>query len=183
MRYSKTKSEQTRRSVLDAAAIRFREEGFAGVGVNAIASAAEVTSGAIYSQFGSKGALFDEIVDEGMQRFISGLERFKERGDKDWLAQFIAYYLGTEHVGNVGGGCGLPTLSVDVARAGEGAQAVYMERILDAVNIVSDDDRDRRATLLLLASLLGGVILARATNDEHVREDLLAAVSDLVKGS
>ncbi|NJO32900.1 MAG: helix-turn-helix transcriptional regulator [Rhodospirillales bacterium] len=68
MRYSKDHSDKTRDAVLTAAAVKFREDGFSGVGVNAIAASAQVTSGAIYSHFGSKDALFSEVVEGGRRR-------------------------------------------------------------------------------------------------------------------
>lgn len=181
MRYSKAHSAQTRRSVLDAAAVKFREDGYAAVGVNAIAAAAKVTSGAIYSQFESKDALFGDVVEEGMQRLIAGLETFKAQGDDGWLQQFVDFYLGADHVRNAGTGCGLPALSVDVSRSDDEARAVYTEHLLKAARVVSADDRHRPQALLLLSALLGAVVVSRATGDDGLRRELLGAVADLAK--
>ncbi len=173
MRYSKDHSDNTRVSVLGAAAVKFRELGYSGVGVNAIAATAEVTSGAIYSHFGSKDALFAEVVEAGMRRLTGGLERFRASGDKDWILHFIRHYLGAEHVANVGGGCGLPTLSADVARFDEDTKTAYKALLLEAAAIVSDETGDEGSALLLLASIMGAVIMARATGDDRLRQELL----------
>lgn len=183
MRYSKDHSDKTRKAVLTTAAIKFREAGFSGVGVNAIAASAQVTSGAIYSHFGSKDALFSEVVKGGMRRLIAGLERFKAGGDKDWLLDFICYYLGAEHVGNVGGGCGLPTLSADVTRIDQDTKALYRARLLEAAAVISDDKGKQAAALLLLSSLLGAVIVCRASGNDDLRQELQDALCLQVKSA
>ena len=183
MRYSKDHSDKTRKAVLTTAAIKFREAGFSGVGVNAIAASAQVTSGAIYSHFGSKDALFSEVVKGGMRRLIAGLERFKAGGDKDWPLDFICYYLGAEHVGNVGGGCGLPTLSADVTRIDQDTKALYRARLLEAAAVISDDKGKQAAALLLLSSLLGAVIVCRASGNDDLRQELQDALCLQVKSA
>jgi TetR/AcrR family transcriptional regulator, transcriptional repressor for nem operon len=183
MRYSKEHSDKTRDAVLGAAAVKFRENGFTGVGINAIAATAEVTSGAIYSQFASKDALFNEVVEAGMRRLIAGLERFKAEGGEDWVLTFIRYYLGAEHVGNVGGGCGLPTLSGDVTRSDQEAKAVYRARLLEAAAVIADKPDQKASAVLLLSSLLGAVILARASGDDDLRQGLSDALCQQAKAS
>jgi AcrR family transcriptional regulator len=48
---------------VDAGRTLFAERGYAGVGVDEIAAAADVTSGAIYHQFGNKAGLFRAVYD------------------------------------------------------------------------------------------------------------------------
>jgi TetR/AcrR family transcriptional repressor of nem operon len=45
--------------MIAAASRGFRSNGYAGIGVDGLAKAAGVTSGAFYSHFGSKDAAFD----------------------------------------------------------------------------------------------------------------------------
>jgi TetR/AcrR family transcriptional repressor of nem operon len=183
MRYSKDHSDKTRDAVLRAAAVKFREDGLSGVGVNAIAASAQVTSGAIYSHFGSKGALFSEVAESGMRRLIAGLERFKAGGDTDWLLDFIRYYLSAEHVGNVGGGCGLPTLSADVTRIDQDTKAIYRAGLLKAAAVISDDTGKQASAVLLLSSLMGAVIISRATGDDELRQELQDALCLQIKST
>ncbi|MEX0828285.1 MAG: TetR/AcrR family transcriptional regulator [Haliea sp.] len=160
---------------MDAAAVKFREKGFSGIGVDAIASHADVTTGAIYSQFQSKDALFYEVTEEGLQRLAAGLERFKESKSEDWIAQFATYYLSKEHVEAVGTGCGLPTLSIDVGRADKSAQQAFNEGLHQAASVISTDSEEQKKAMLVLATLLGAVVLARATGNDQLRRDLLEA--------
>lgn len=176
LRYSKRHSEQTRRSIIDAAAIKFRENGFSGVGVDAIASQAQVTTGAIYNQFQSKDRLFAEVVEEGLQRLVAGLEHIKEEGSEDWVAQFASYYLSKNHVASVGIGCCLPTLSFDVARADEQSKLVFTEGLEKVVGVISEEHGTPQKAMLIIASLLGSVVLARATGNGKLRDDLLQEI-------
>ncbi len=56
------KSARTRRRILDLAARLFIERGYGAVSLRDIAEAAEITKGAIYGHFRSKGQLLVEVV-------------------------------------------------------------------------------------------------------------------------
>src|SRR4051812_31553167 len=55
---------ETRRRLLDAAAAVFATRGVDGASVDAIADAADRTSGSVYAHFGSKDGLLVELLDE-----------------------------------------------------------------------------------------------------------------------
>lgn len=69
-----------RTRILGCAVAEFMEKGFAGASLRSIASAAEVTTGAIYGYFASKEALFDAVVapacDELHARYVAIQEGF-----------------------------------------------------------------------------------------------------------
>src|SRR5262245_57797500 len=56
------KSERTRRRLLDLAAELFIERGYAAVSIRDIAVAAQLTNGAVYGHFRSKGQLLVEVI-------------------------------------------------------------------------------------------------------------------------
>src|SRR5947199_10448266 len=62
MRVSKEQAAENRERILKAAARLMRERGISGVGVDALAEAAGMTHGSLYSQFGSKERLVEEAV-------------------------------------------------------------------------------------------------------------------------
>lgn len=64
--FRQTRSEITRRAILDAAASLFASKGFAATGVRDIAAEAGVNQALVSYHFGGKGALYDEILDEGV---------------------------------------------------------------------------------------------------------------------
>src|SRR5271170_2634471 len=119
MRYRPEQRGETRKRVLDAAGREFRRHGFGGIGIDGLAEAAGLTSGAFYSHFRSKSAAFRAAVAAGVQRLRLGVENFRARYGESWFDAFAAYYLGPEHRRDVAGGCALPSLSAEVARADE----------------------------------------------------------------
>ena len=54
MKVSREKAKENREKILTEAARLFREQGLAGVGVDALTKAAGLTHGSLCSQFGSK---------------------------------------------------------------------------------------------------------------------------------
>src|SRR2546429_9527245 len=60
MRVSKEQAAKNRERILEAASRLMRERGISGVGVDALANAAGMTHGSLYSQFGSKERLRGE---------------------------------------------------------------------------------------------------------------------------
>lgn len=53
---------QTRRDIIAAAGVRFREHGYAGTSMPELAAAADVAVETIYRTFGSKAGLFREVI-------------------------------------------------------------------------------------------------------------------------
>jgi len=174
VRYSSEQAEAARRRVLDAAGRAFREHGFGGVGVDGLAQAAGLTSGAFYVQFRSKAAAFRAVVTAGVERLRLGIVGFKRRGGDAWFDAFAAYYLGSAHRRDVAGGCAVPSLSAEVARAGPSVRAEYeaeLKRVAEEVAAGLGGGLPRE----LLAQLAGGVLLARAVADEALAEEIAAA--------
>ena len=56
-------SEATRAALLDTATALFAERGYAGTSLEDVASASQVTRGAVYHHFASKQALFEAVLD------------------------------------------------------------------------------------------------------------------------
>jgi AcrR family transcriptional regulator len=64
---------RTRRELLDAALRRFARDGYHGTTLDDVADDAGHTKGAVYSGFGSKGALFLALFDEVVDRRVEEL--------------------------------------------------------------------------------------------------------------
>jgi AcrR family transcriptional regulator len=67
------RSEQTRAELVEAARRVFLERGFHGASLDDISLAAGFTTGAVYSRFGGKDALFLAVLDDHIER---RLERY-----------------------------------------------------------------------------------------------------------
>jgi len=190
MRYSREHGEQTRARILAAAGRLFRERGLDGIGVDAVAAAAGVTSGAIYRSFGSKEKLFEAVVEEGVERLLRGVSRLQQADPATWPAALADWYLGADHVGDPGGGCLLPTLSPDVSRGSEAARRIVEEGLRRVALQVAARPAGGAATAdgegelppaglppdwAVLSLLVGAVLLSRAAGTGATGREILEA--------
>lgn len=184
MRYTPEQKQQTAANILAAAGSGFRLEGYGGSGVDGLARAAGVTSGAFYKHFPSKAAAFEAAVAAGLQDFQRTLEQAIADPQQDWLPALVDYYFSSEHRANLAGGCAVPGLTGEVARGSEPVRALYqqgMERLVRLLETglphLDEHERTSRAWALL-AMLSGGVQIARAVHDEAQATAIAAALRD-----
>lgn len=178
MRLRPEQSEEIRRRVLDAAGREFRRHGFGGVGVDGLAKAAGVTSGAFYGHFRSKAEAFRTVVVAGIARLRLAVEHFRGHFGAAWFDAFAAYYLGLEHRKDVAGGCAVPSLSAEVSRAGEATRADYEAELMRVAAALAEglDIEDRKEAWPLIAQLAGGVLLSRAVKSEALAQEIADSV-------
>ncbi|MBV1909383.1 MAG: TetR/AcrR family transcriptional regulator [Kangiellaceae bacterium] len=175
-----TKRELTREKIVTAASEGFRSQGFAGIGVDGIAKAAGVTSGAFYSHLGSKNGAFEAALNLGLDEVIDGVPVFQQQGGINWMEDFTDYYLGLEHRQDLARGCAMTTLSPEVVRTTEEMHEFYqskMKIIIDLmiVGIKGDSEDDRRGKAwTFIGCLIGALTLCRAVNDPNLVQ-LIAA--------
>jgi TetR/AcrR family transcriptional regulator, mexJK operon transcriptional repressor len=84
------KNLEKREAILDAAERLFAERGFDGVAIEAIAAASCVSKVTIYSNFGDKGAIFEEIVKRETERLAHDIADVGSNGTtlQDRLTRF-----------------------------------------------------------------------------------------------
>ena len=73
-----SKSEESQKRVLDAAARIFRDNGYAGTTMRAIADAANLKAGSIYYHYKSKDELIAAMLDLGITAVITSVEETLE---------------------------------------------------------------------------------------------------------
>ena len=176
-----TKKEQTRARILDAASQSFRSSGYAGTGVDGIAKAAGVTSGAFYAHFGSKDGAFAAALGAGMDDVIEAIPKFQTEFGEAWLDAFADYYLGEAHRKDLGRGCAMTTLSPEVARADPEMHRAYEAKMTSIAGLIAnglsggtDAARHARAWAML-STLIGGLTLSRAVADPDIANEIAAA--------
>jgi len=183
MPLSKAHKQQTRERIVAAAATAFRTHGFEGVGIDAIMAAAGLTRGGFYAHFRSKEALFAEVL-----RLQPGLlRRLRERPGEDagtlgeQGAKVMTDYLASEHLAEVGVGCSLVALSVDVARSSEDAQAALTASVTALLAELQRGGCDSETAANSLSLAVGALTLAKAVDDTVLGETLLRAASEQVE--
>lgn len=182
MRYKTDQKEKTRQVMLEAASRGFRKHGYAGIGVDGLAKAAGVTSGAFYSHFGSKDAAFENALMAGLDEVIEGIPKFQNEHGTDWVKAFAEYYLGKPHQKNLDCGCAMATLTPEVVRFGARIHSAFEKKMSAIADIVanglagsSEQDRRTRAWAML-GVLIGGINVARAMKSAKVSEEVAEAV-------
>lgn len=171
MRYSKEHKRETRDRIVAAAARLFRAHGFDGVGVDAIMAEVGLTAGGFYAHFPSKKALFTEAMDAASAARPTQTAPPVEGPSRERVHTLIDAYLSATHRDRVADGCPLPTLTPDVARAGDETRDAYernLDRYLSEIEKLlpqGEVPADERAVALMALSV-GGLLLARGVRDD-----------------
>jgi len=182
MATTRAQAEQSRRALIDAAAAEFRHSGYAGAGVDAIAKRAGLTSGAFYRHFGSKAEVFALVVAEGMASLAHGIRHTKGATAAGWQRVFTDFYFGPYYQ-EIEAGCALPGLAAEIVRADEGAKEAFSVGIEALARELSSDldalpaDVARSRALAALATMAGGVVLARAADSQELADNIAAAAA------
>ena len=71
---TKTRSNNRRAAILDAAAYRFRRQGYAATTMREVASDADMLAGSMYYHFSSKDALLLAVHQEGVRRIAANVD-------------------------------------------------------------------------------------------------------------
>jgi AcrR family transcriptional regulator len=149
--------------------------GYNGVGVDGLASAADVTSGAFYSNFANKEELLEAIVEAAVgEPFLTDSESGTKADRRSQLKRLLDDYLSAYHVENPADGCVMPALSADVARAGSATREAYESKIAALAERVAEliegrrPDRERRAWSII-ALMVGAVSISRAMADSDTQ--------------
>ena len=182
MRYKPDHRDKSRARILTAAGRTFRAHGYGGIGVDGLARAAEVTSGAFYGHFASKSEVFRAAVVAGLQELREGIETLQRESPGDWLETFATFYLGAKRTCHISQTCTLPNLSSEVERAGTDTRLAY-EAELQAVvaafakGLPGDTASSRRSKAWTLLGLLaGGLAMSRAVPVKKTSDEIAKAV-------
>jgi TetR/AcrR family transcriptional repressor of nem operon len=185
VKVTKEQAAAHRAAIVEAAGRLFREHGFDGVGVAEITRAAGLTHGGFYGHFASKDALAAEACGRAFAESQAVLQSRLDRPDGD-LLRYIESYLSERHRDRRDGGCPMAAYGTEVPHQGEAVQARFADgvgRFVDAVAerlpVVGDDPGEHRGrAITLVAALVGGMALARATarSSPELSTEILAAL-------
>ena len=171
MRYPAKETAAKHDRIVKEASRLFRERGFENVTVGEVMKAAGLTHGAFYAHFGSKEELQTAAVAYGQ-----GLSASRTRSygaTKKGRRAYADRYLSPRHRDNPGDGCTMAALAQEVARSTPELKAAF-ERGFE--KILSAGGGDRNEAIFSTAALIGGVVLARAVQDEQLSDEILKSV-------
>ncbi|MEV5613702.1 TetR family transcriptional regulator [Streptomyces sp. NPDC052225] len=175
-RVSQAQAQENRERVVDTASRLFREQG-TQVSVADLMKAAGLTHGGFYKQFASKEALVDEATAHAFgtleRQHAAQLEAHAgQRGTA--RRELIDSYLSVRHRDDPANGCPVAGLATDLARHPDdsGAHRTYADGVRDFAALLSTDE-DGADGLAQLSTLVGALVLARATAGSALSEEIL----------
>jgi TetR/AcrR family transcriptional repressor of nem operon len=195
MPYVPEHKAETRIRILESARRLFNRNGLTAISIDEVMAGAGLTRGGFYSYFDSK----EELYAEAITHFINagpnaGWQRmaFADQPEGQALARAILdAYLSRAHLDDVEGSCPVIGLANDVARSAGPAKRAYrqvMEMMADifAANLGSGplvapeagsaaSETARQRALAVVALCVGGMVLARAVDEETVADELRVA--------
>lgn len=174
MRYAADHKPRARQQLLDAAAGHAKRHGFAASGVDSLAAAAGLTSGALYKHFGGKAELLAELVRCDLQRMQQRYDAL-DASDSAAVARMQAAYLSLQHARNPGQGCLLPPLAAEVARADDATRQAFQRGLLAVHDSFTRLAGSPDAAWALMAMNVGAVLMAAALPDDRTARQVLRA--------
>lgn len=175
------KKEESRAKILASAGRGFRSLGYGGLGIDGLAKAAGVTSGAFYAHFKSKQDAFREAVAAGMAGLADGLAAMRHEGGA-WVSRFVDFYLTDRRACDLGESCALQSLTGEVARADPATRRTYEAELRRAIatlasGLPGDGGKAAEAeAIAMLALLSGGISMARAVEDPALSDAIVTAL-------
>ena len=133
VRYPPDHKAKAKKAILEAGAKALRKNGFHGIGVDGLAAAAGVTSGAFYSNFSNKEELLKDVIETYLgNKFIDAdASSLAERRTR--LKDYLKMYISCQHRDDPAAGCVMPTLSADVSRSDCSVREAYRRSMKELI--------------------------------------------------
>ncbi|MGW4913317.1 TetR/AcrR family transcriptional regulator [Streptomyces sp. NPDC004270] len=176
-RVSRAQAQENRQRVVATASRMFREKGTT-VSVADLMKAAGLTHGGFYKQFASKEDLVDEAIAHAFaEQAAHSAMAFEEHAEEHEAARrtLIEDYLSVWHRDHPAEGCPVSGFAADLGRDPEQAaraQHVYINGVRNRAARLATGDDDGMAQL---CTMVGALVLARATRGNPISEELLQA--------
>jgi len=188
MKVSREQAAQHRERILEAAAQRFRERGFDGIGVADLMKEAGLTHGGFYGHFSSKDDLIAEACARALAQSLARWHKVADRASGDPLSALAGAYLTSSHRDNPGAGCVLAALGPDVSRQGPAVRHSVTGYVRFACDLLAklvpckSKTARRQEAISTWATLVGAIVIARAVDDRALSREILDAGLASVRG-
>ena len=176
-RVSQAQAQENRQRVVATASRMFREKGTA-VSIADLMKAVGLTQGGFYKQFASKEALVYEAIAHAFaeQAAHSPVALEEHAGEHEAARKtLIENYLSVWHRDHSGDGCPVSGFAADLGRDPDqaaGSLQIYINGVRNRAARLATGDDDGMAQL---CTMVGALVLARATRGNPISEELLQA--------
>ena len=185
MPYPLNHGRETRARIVTSARKLFNRLGFDGVTIGDIMKEAGLTHGGFYRHFESKSDLYAEVLDcfftdPEWSCGWKGIEEFDETAEM--APQIIRAYLSNAHFDDIENACPMVALPSDVPRASDNAKRAYRAAFEGMVAILEQGASSRDSALAIAALCVGGMVIARASDDRALGDELRRAAMSVALG-
>jgi len=180
------RKRETHQRILKAADRIARREGLRAASVPRVMRGAGLTVGGFYAHFPSKTAMDAELVramlGELPGRWLQGLD---DSLGLEWIERAVARYLSLAHRDNLDG-CAYPAVLSEVAKAAPEVREAFAEALELRVRAFSmhapalPGMSPRQRAMAMIATTIGGLLLARSTRGTPISGDVLTACQALL---
>ena len=179
MRYPASETAEKHTRALQAAARLFRERGFDGASISEIMAATGLTHGSFYNHFDSKEELLAEAFEHASQEALAVVESLEK--SREGRQSMYRDYLSAAHRDRSGEGCIMAALATNFQTQPKARSVVtrHIQRLITKFGDHFPWPRRRNArqeAIRALASMVGGVILARAVDEPELSDEILREV-------
>ncbi|MES2070167.1 MAG: TetR/AcrR family transcriptional regulator [Pseudomonadota bacterium] len=176
-----SKSDVTRRRIVEEASAAFREHGIEQVGVRDVMERAGLTRGGFYFHFADKEALLKASLQEAAA--VSAevyLQRASNAPEGKEIQALIEAYLSAENRDHWGAGCLVAALAGEAGRGDADQRATFGDAIATIVSTVAkympeEEPGQRMLRAGLLMSSMAGVLMVSRVLPDPAHSDALLA--------
>jgi TetR/AcrR family transcriptional repressor of nem operon len=182
MRATRARTAENRARILGEASRQFRLRGFDGIGVAELMRGVGLTHGGFYGHFANKEELMALACRQAVADMLDDWRSRAEAASEHPLAAITDPYLSAAHRDRPDSGCLMAALGPEVARQSPQVRQAVTECLGDVLASLADrmpeaDAGARRAAAIrTFASLVGGMVAARAVSDPALSDEILATV-------
>lgn len=168
--------------IVEAGARAIRRYGYDGIGIAEIMRQAGLTHGGFYAHFASREAMLAELASRAGTEAIALFARIAAAAPAEQSMQaLLRAYLSQQHVENPESGCPIAALGSEMPRQAPPVRQAITSRIKDMIDVITgqaagrNEPGARERAMVIAATIIGAVILARAIDDRPLSESVLEA--------
>lgn len=184
-RSAPSRKEATHERIVEAAARAIRRSGYDGVAVADIMKDAGLTHGGFYAHFASREAMLAEAADRaGAETLAASARIAASTPAATALRSLLQAYLSKEHVQDAEHGCPVVALGSEMPRQAPAVRRAATRRIKEMIDLVARQSPDwgqpgaHERALVVVATMVGALLLARAVDDPKLSDTLREAALD-----
>ncbi|MGF6920311.1 TetR/AcrR family transcriptional regulator [Paraburkholderia sp. 40] len=177
-----SRKEITHERIVEVAARAIRRSGYDGTGVADIMKEAGLTHGGFYAHFPSREVLLAEAADRAGAESVALSERIAASVPPEQaLPAMMRAYLSREHCESIEKGCPISALGSEMPRQAPAVRRAATRRIKEMIDVVARQLPDwgqpgaHEQALLMVATMVGTMVMARAVDDPKLSESFLEA--------